>query len=466
MIRFYLLHIILIFAIPELHAFNIQKSIRLETVLQKESLSETLDGSQFLTLPNGGAFISNQDIHSVSLTLKGQNRTTLHYHNDQHKSEMNTPNSHNTKHSHRLNNLFHLHNASLSALDVTFDLHSESSNGAVMCASLTSSSVHITNCGFYWTGTHSIFVLQGSSLSPQTSSSITLVGCTLDNSKQHLAPIVEDIRGGGGSELFSLDIVVTRIANTRVIGTDGIGVAQPSQNGIWSHLEGICTTFSEMSFSNVSSLPGTVRQVSGLFSQRMVGCAIWGSNNHLSGSTLRDMNGGGGFLCSNSSFNWCLTTSSERPSLSPHTPLSSSLAPTNTPDSPAEPGDNETDRFTGKVYNNVDRFNFTEETVTFNRCWFFNMKYSITSSLQMFAGGSALFFHSNTTALNLTLCEFENCSVTSSFPHIIIYAGCVYLYSNTGSVITPPVATIDSCSFKDWYPSSNNTHQFGGCVGT
>ncbi|KAK2955308.1 hypothetical protein BLNAU_9699 [Blattamonas nauphoetae] len=320
--------------------------------------------------------------------------------------------------------------------------------------------------GFFWTGLHSLFVLQGSSLSPQISSSITLVGCTLDNSEQRLAPIVEDIRGGGGSESFTLDIVGTRIANTKVIGADGIGVVQPSQNGISSHLQGICATFSEMSFSNVSSLPGTVHPVSPLFSQRMVGCGIWGSNNHLSGSTLRDMNGGGGFVCSNSSFNWCSTTSSERPSLSPHTPtLSSSLAPTNTPDSPAEEADDKDDPFTGKVYDGTDRFNFTDVSVKFTRCWFFNMAYTSPSYHDHNAGGSALFFQSDSTALNLTLCKFENCSITPYRSSDTDYAGCVYLYRSNVSVQTTAEATIDSCSFLS-FSSSPNSNQYGGCVGT
>ncbi|KAK2948124.1 hypothetical protein BLNAU_16924 [Blattamonas nauphoetae] len=334
-----------------------------------------------------------------------------------------------------------------------------------MCASITSSSVHITNSGFLWTRLHSLFVLQGASHSPQTSSSITLVGCTLDNSEQRLAPIVEDIRGGGGSESFDLDIVGTRIANTKVIGADGIGVAQPSQSGISSNFEGICTTFSELSFSNVSSLPGTVRPVSPLFSQRMVGCGIWGSNNHLSGSTLRDMNGGGGFVCSNSSFNWCLTTSSERPSLSPHTPtLSSSLAPTNTPDSPAEEGDSEDDPFTGTVYDGVTRLRYTDMAVTFTRCWFFNMVLNTDSSSTP-EGGSALLYQ-GVLDVNLTLCKFENCTLCSKTSKQPIFAGCVGirpLHQSTSN----PTATVDSCSFQNWYPTSttSQTHN-GGAIGT
>ncbi|KAK2955346.1 hypothetical protein BLNAU_9739 [Blattamonas nauphoetae] len=366
-----------------------------------------------------------------------------------------------------MNSLFKLINASLSVADLAFDLHSESWNGDVTCASITSSSIHITNCGFLWTGLHSLFVLQESSLSPQTSSSITLIGCTLDPSEQRLAPIVEDLRGIGGSDLFSLDIVGIRIANTKVIGADGIGVAQPSQNGISSDFEGICTTFSEISFSNVSSLPGTVRPVSPMFSQRMVGCGIWGSNNHLSGSTVRDMNGGGGFVCSNSSFNWCHTTSSERPSLSPHTPtLSSSLASPNTPDSPAEEGDDEDDQFTGKIHDGVARFTFTEGAITFTRCWFFNMQFSTTNMTDIGSGGSALSFQSGTAALTLTSCKFENCSVSSTFAKQIIYAGCVYLYRAPADIATTAEATVDSCSFTNWSSPSNRPYQYGGCVGT
>ncbi|KAK2961916.1 hypothetical protein BLNAU_2972 [Blattamonas nauphoetae] len=434
-------------------AFDVQKSINIETILQKEFYSGTLDEPQLITLPNGRVFASNCNIHSTSLTLNGQNRSTLHYHNAQLQTDFKSQDYYKPKQSHRLNNLFQLSNTSLSVLNLSFDLHSESSNGDVMCAVITSSSIYITNCGFLWTGLHSLFVLQGLSLSHRTSSSITLLGCTLDNSEQRLAPIVEDICVVGGSESFDLNVVGTRVTNTKVIGADGIGMSQPSQNGISSNFEGICTTFSEISFKNVSSLPGTVRPVSPLFSQRMVGCGIWGCNNHLSGSTLRDMNGGGGFVCSNSSFNWCSTTSSERPSLSPHTPtLSSSLAPTNAPEHPAEEGDDKDDQFTGKIHDGVERFRFTVEAVTFTRCWFFNMKFTTTNYTDSASGGSALFFQSDATALT----------------HVvqIIHAGCVYLYRAPTDIETTAEATVDSCSFTNWSSPSDRPYQYGGCVGT
>ncbi|KAK2955340.1 hypothetical protein BLNAU_9733 [Blattamonas nauphoetae] len=448
-------------------AIDVQKSISLETILQKKFHSETLHGPQLITLPNGSAFASNHYIHSTSLALNGMNHSTLHYHNDQHQTDFQSQEYLNPKQSHGKNHLFKIVNASFSVSDLTFDLRSESSNGDVACACITSSSIHITNCGFLWTGLHSLFVLHGSSLSTQSSSSITLVGCTLDPSEQRLAPIVEDIRAAGGSELFTLDLVATRIANTKVIGADGIGVAQPSQNGILSDFEGICTTLSEISFSNVSSLPGTVRPVSPLFSQRMIACGIWGSNNHLSGSTVRDMNGGGGFVCSNSSVNWCHTTSSERPSLSPHTPtLSSSLASPNTPDSPAEEGDDEDDQFTGKIHDGVARFTFTEGAITFTRCWFFNMQFSTTNMTDIGSGGSALSFQSGTAALTLTSCKFENCSVSSPFAKQIIFGGCVYICRVYADIETTAEATIDSCSFTNWSSPSDRPYQYGGCVGT
>ncbi|KAK2941121.1 hypothetical protein BLNAU_23965 [Blattamonas nauphoetae] len=336
-------------------------------------------------------------------------------------------------------------------MHMILDMSSDSPNQDVRCAVLASSTVLLSFCEFFWTDLKSLFVLRSGSPSTDTSSSITLAWCTLNNSVDHLTPIVEDMRENSSADILNMNIVGTRITNMKVVGTDGICVSQTNHRKNISSFEDISTTVSEMRIVNVSSQPGEVKKVSALFSQRMVGCAILGSNNHLSGSVLRDVNGGGSFLCSNSTFDWCHTTSSERPSLLSHT-------------SGLTQRDNAETEFADKSYDGEERFPFTDTTITFLRCDFKNMKYTITSSSVQSAGGSALYISSSTsskqTALSLISCTFSNCSITSSS---IVYGGCVYLYD----LRSTKTNTVEDCCFDDWYPSNDgNINQFGGGIGT
>ncbi|KAK2951249.1 hypothetical protein BLNAU_13865 [Blattamonas nauphoetae] len=290
--------------------------------------------------------------------------------------------------------------------------------------------------------------------------SVTLAWCTLNHPGRHLTAIVEDMRKYCTVDPFDLNIIGTRIENMKVVGADGLCVSQTNHHNSFSSFEGISTTVSELRIMNVSSLPGEVKEASSLFSQRMVGCAIWGSNNHLSGSVLRDMNGGGSFLCSNSTFDWCHTTSPERPSIVRRTsptvvrPSSNFIGPSDQ----AEPGDDPDDRYTGKLYDNEARFTFTKVQVTITRCQFKNMKYTVTSSSAQIDGGSAICFNASTQTINLLSCSFSKCSVTSSSK---VYGGCVYL-----SELSYYTHTVDACSFNDWYPSNTtNTNQYGGGLG-
>ncbi|KAK2944725.1 hypothetical protein BLNAU_20361 [Blattamonas nauphoetae] len=246
-------------------------------------------------------------------------------------------------------------------------------------------------------------------------------------------------------------MVGTELANMKVVGPDGVCVSQNNHRIDFSSFAGISTTVSELRIMNVSSLPGEVKQASSLFSQRMIGCAIWGSNNHLSGSLLRDVNGGGSFLCSNSTFNWCHTTSSERPSIVHISPPNiDSLSYTRYTSKPAEL-DNAEDIYTNQVYDGVARFEFTTGTVSFTRCEFKNMKY--TGS-----GGSAIYLNNSYPTLSVISCSFSKCSVASSNS---VNGGCIFLYSLHAST-----NTVDSCSFDDWYPTNGtNIYQYGGGIG-
>ncbi|KAK2961935.1 hypothetical protein BLNAU_2991 [Blattamonas nauphoetae] len=359
--------------------------------------------------------------------------------------------------------LFNLQNASLSVVDVVLDVSSATVNHEVKSAVIDSSTIHVSFCEFFWTDLKTLFVLRSSSPSSQDSSSLTLVWCTLKNSKHHLTAIVEDMRKDSTVGTFDMNMVGTRMANMKVVGADGVCVSQPNHRNDLCSFEGISTMASEMQILKVSSLPEEEKETSSLFSQRMVGCGIWGSNNHLSGTVLRDVNGGGSFLCSNSTFDWCLTTSSERPSILPASPLrinDPSFPTTRRISNVDEPAD---DPYTGKEYSGENRFNITDIQITFTRCKFTNMKYSTSSWSAESSGGLAICLCSTTsskrTTLSLVSCKFSKCSVDGSST---VYGGCVFpdfLESSTN--------TVKACSFADWYPSNDgNANQYGGGIGT
>ncbi|KAK2962067.1 hypothetical protein BLNAU_3123 [Blattamonas nauphoetae] len=434
----------------------------LRSIVKPSFPSELSDCCQHISLPEGVVHSQNYALISSSIVMKGQPHTSLRYLDASCDRENLIVQEGNSPPSNGIHSLFNLQNATLSVVDVLLDMLSETVNHDVKCAVLDSSTIHVSFCEFFWTDLKSLFVLQSSSPTPQASSSLTLAWCTLRNPIPHLMPIVEDMRKSSAAGTFSMNIVGTRIANMKVVGADGVCVSQTNHRNDLCSFEGISTTISEMRILNVSSLPGEVKEASSLFSQRMVGCAIWGSNNHLSGTVLRDVNGGGSFLCSNSTFDCCHTTSSERPLIVPSTSPtvgSNSFPATHSMPNEDEPADDPNDPYTGKEYSGSDRFNFTAVAVTFTRCKFTNMKYSFSSLSAQLAGGSAIYFHSSSKAMSLVSCTFSNCSVSSSSP---VYGGCVYLYNMKTST-----NTVTACSFDDWYPSNGtNSRQHGGAIGT
>ncbi|KAK2950310.1 hypothetical protein BLNAU_14721 [Blattamonas nauphoetae] len=59
-------------------------------------------------------------------------------------------------------------------------------------------------------------------IAKETSSSITLAWCTLNNSVHHFMPIVEDLRTDSTADPFDMNMVGTRMANMKVVGADGV----------------------------------------------------------------------------------------------------------------------------------------------------------------------------------------------------------------------------------------------------
>ncbi|KAK2961922.1 hypothetical protein BLNAU_2978 [Blattamonas nauphoetae] len=440
--------------------------MNLNNIIKPSFQHESSDSQHSVSLPDGVVHSHDYALISSSIVMKGQPHTSLRYLDASCNRESLITKEGNSPPSNDVHSLFNLQNASLSVVDVVLDMSSETTNHDVKCAVLDSSTIHVSFCEFFWTDLKSLFVLRSSTPSHQASSSLTLAWCTLKNAVHHLTAIVEDMRKDSTSGTLDMNIIGTRIANMKVVGADGVCVSQPNHRNDLCSFEGISTTVSEMRIMNVSSLPGEVKEASSLFSQRMVGSAIWGSNNHLSGSMLRDVNGGGSFLCSNSTFDWCHTTSSERPSILPTSPSTinhPSFPTTHSMSNEDEHVDDPNDPYTGKEYSGENRFNITNVEVTFTRCKFTNMKYKFSSSSAQLAGGSAICLSSSTssksTTVSLNSCQFSKCSVDSSST---VYGGCVYLH-----YMSTTTNTIKACSFDDWYPSTDsNANQYGGGIGT
>ncbi|KAK2952592.1 hypothetical protein BLNAU_12420 [Blattamonas nauphoetae] len=258
------------------------------------------------------------------------------------------------------------------------ELDHETTNSEVLFASVCSSVVGASHIEFIRSGWGPLMRLERMEELSNLDSSITLTNCAIHSKSDRMGAVLSDARGLEGHERIFLSILNSKVENQRIIGHDGIGVGEGTDKTGILGLSGITTAFIGLSFWNVSSLPGPIASASPSFRQQMIGSSVWGSNNHLSGSTVRDMNSGGSVLCSNTTFSWCRTTSDERPSSSPRHPSSLS--------SNEEIIDDTTYDGIHKT-GNVNRQIITTST-KFNNCTFQNMIYKTRESND---GGSALF---------------------------------------------------------------------------
>ncbi|KAK2942537.1 hypothetical protein BLNAU_22524 [Blattamonas nauphoetae] len=282
--------------------------------------------------------------------------------------------------------------------------------------------------------------------------SITLTNCAIHSQSGRMGAVLCDTRGVEGHERIMLSMVSSNVVNQQIVGQDGIGVGELADRSRFLSLSGITTSLIGISFRNVSSLPGSVATASPSFRQQMIGSSVCLSNNHLSGSTVRDMNSGGSVLCSNTTFSWCRTTSEERPSSSPLHPSSLS---------------SNDDVFTGLTFDGNDgNDTYTHRNVAittkFDNCTFQNIVYE-TSEHQ--DGGSALILTADSTHLTLQDCKFINCSVSAANSSCNVRGGCVLLMGSYPTHLQSSLS-VSSCSFDDWYPGhTTNDHQFGGGIG-
>ncbi|KAK2955073.1 hypothetical protein BLNAU_10004 [Blattamonas nauphoetae] len=329
------------------------------------------------------------------------------------------------------------------------ELAHKATNSEGLFASICSSVVCASHIEFVRSGEGPLMTLERLEEFSNLDTSITLTNCAIHSKSGRMGTILSDSRGLEGHERIFLSILSSNVANQQIIGQDGIGVGEGADRTGFLMFSGITTSFIGISFRNVSSLPGPVPSASPSFRQPMIGSSVWGSNNHLSGSTVRDMNSGGSVLCSNTTFRWCSTTSDERP-------VSSHLHP-----SSLSSNDDLVKNKTFDVKLNHSRLNITT-TTTFDNCTFQNMKYYPSEYKD---GGSALILTTDSTSLTVHNCSFVNCSVTITDSSWAVSGGCILLKGSLTNRIRSPLS-VSSCSFEDWHPGNEvNRNQFGGGVG-
>ncbi|KAK2948631.1 hypothetical protein BLNAU_16450 [Blattamonas nauphoetae] len=334
-------------------------------------------------------------------------------------------------------------------LALRMELDHETANSDVLFASICSSYLRASHIEFTRSGWGPLMTLERMEEFSNVDPSITLANCVIHSKSGRMGAVLSDTRGLEGHESIFLTILNSKVENQQIVGHDGIGVGEGADGTGFLGFSGITTAFVGISFWNVSSLPGSVASASPSFRQQMIGSSVWGSNNHLSGSTVRDMNSGGSVLCSNTTFSWCSTTSEERPSSSQRHPSSLS--------SNAKYEHTTFDGNDGNV--NVTRLNITTDTTVTN-CTFQNMAYSTSKSRD---GGSALYFVSVTNTLTILKSSFVNCTVVRLQMYASLSGGCIFAWGSSNAS-TNSIVSVHNCSFVDWYPTNidNEMHTGGG----
>ncbi|KAK2956352.1 hypothetical protein BLNAU_8719 [Blattamonas nauphoetae] len=405
-----------------------------------------------LQMPNIKVTCLNFEVISSVLSLNGQNDTTIIL----DKPSSNEPVSSIQQQSSLPTiqyRLFTVRNATFSLSQVRIELDLETTTTEVLFASTCSSVVRASHIKFIRSGWGPLMTLERTKESSDEDSSIILTNCAIHSKSGHMGAILSDNRGVEGYERISLSILNSNVRNQQIVGQDGIGVGDGMDSSRSLGHSGITASFLGISFWNVSSLPGSVPSASSSFRQQMIGSSVCLSNNHLSGSTVRDMNSGGSVLCSNTTFSWCSTTSDERPYSSQLNPLSLSSN---------EHLINDTTFDGNKGSDSDTRLNITTDS-KITHSIFRNMNYSVK---ERWDGGSALILTADSTQLTVHNCSFVNCSVWSTLSSATVLGGCILVMGSSSTFLRSPLS-VSLCSFQDWYPGNVWIgDQNGGGIGT
>ncbi|KAK2943073.1 hypothetical protein BLNAU_22016 [Blattamonas nauphoetae] len=252
-----------------------------------------------------------------------------------------------------------------------------------------------------WTST--ILISPSTSKELAVESSVVVSQCRISNDIGELRGLVETEAFPAIGESISVSIVGCSFDSQAVLGKDGIGLSL-TQNVQKSAEEVVMISSSLIgcSFVNMSSIGSSNQPHLSHLSQKMLGCVVSLTSEHLSGSTLRDVNSGGSVLCSNSSFSTLLS--------SPNTDPDSSQGTVTRPGQDPETfEDGTTYSF---LYESPD-FDLMATSALFLNCRFTGADY---------ASARPLTFQFYSGTISVLVCSFTGVSTTVSGGSLSVFA--------------------------------------------
>ncbi|KAK2950170.1 hypothetical protein BLNAU_14856 [Blattamonas nauphoetae] len=178
-------------------------------------------------------------------------------------------------------------------------------------ATLTSSSMVLSDCTLSLSGSSSPFVILPKP-SQQESSSLHLISTQIIGQASHLGPLSHIVPSDTPS---SFDIVMASSSMESMCVVDGNSLLfrhSLNKRDDPTPLSTLSSTLLSNSFTNMTSSNQNPFLPIGSLTQRSVGNSVTHSVGALQGTILSDFNLGGSLLCSNTSFEHCTTTKSVR----------------------------------------------------------------------------------------------------------------------------------------------------------
>ncbi|KAK2951371.1 hypothetical protein BLNAU_13651 [Blattamonas nauphoetae] len=188
---------------------------------------------------------------------------------------------------------------------------SQNTQPLLQAATIQSTSLIVSECSFHVESWSAPFTISEEDTSTHTTSSITIISSRLLNRHSTVPSFVFRLH----STTYSDAVVAVsgcKVSNSRLSSAEGLALEDihqtplSTQNPLPSTIE---TALSNMRFENVSSplLPRQRQRDVFMESlrQTLTGSDITLCNNHLAGTTIRDVNRGGSLLCQNASFTFC-----------------------------------------------------------------------------------------------------------------------------------------------------------------
>ncbi|KAK2955115.1 hypothetical protein BLNAU_9844 [Blattamonas nauphoetae] len=299
------------------------RSTDLQSLL--DALSDVKDSNsneiQLISLPEGIYVGNNIDIKHMSLKLSGERSNERSSPGTQVVAQSETkffPNEESVTLHTGENCIFSLTNSSMSLDSLQFNLianseerrQQENELRTSRLAIVTDSMLTISESTIEVSSWTSAILISRSKLEePSMHSSVMMRKCSISNDIGKLRGLVETeaFPPFGGSH--SVSLVGCSFNSQAILGTDGISFSltrAARKNNVEVGM--ISSSLISCSFVNMSSIGCSRPPHVSELSQRMLGCVVWLSSSHLSGSTIRDMNAGGSVLCSNSSFSSLLSS--------------------------------------------------------------------------------------------------------------------------------------------------------------